>query len=181
MHQESQGIDAVQMSEAYVFASPPAEGTRPKSNQSRTSPKPHPRYPVLTVPLSSRRHRGNYDSRLQKMRSAGPKSRKGHQKKTFQGSKKNFQFQIKKTFLGIKKTFSGSKKTLRLKSVNSDRDRKGPGRNTQNCRHLWTRIGSSRLKSVNRDRDRKGPGRKTQNCQSLMDARRVFASQQCQQ
>ena len=32
--------------------------------------------------------------------------------------------------------------------VNSDRD-PGGGRETQNCRHFWTRLGSSRLKSVN--------------------------------
>ena len=59
-----------------------------------------------------------------------------------------------------------------FKNVNSHRDRKGPGREAQNCRHFWTRVGSSRLKSVNshRDRsvnshrDRKGPGRETQNC-----------------
>ena len=50
------------------------------------------------------------------------------------------------------------------KSVDSHRDRKGPGRETQNCRHFWTRVGSSRLKSVNSHRDRKGPGRETQNC-----------------
>ena len=30
----------------------------------------------------------------------------------------------------------------------------GPGRETQNCRHCWTRLGSSRLKSVNSHRDR---------------------------
>ena len=37
-------------------------------------------------------------------------------------------------------------------------------RETQNCRHFWTRIGSSRLKAVNSHRDRKGPARETQNC-----------------
>ena len=61
----------------------------------------------------------------------------------------------------------------------------GRGRETQNCRHFWTRPGSShlksvnshkdqggrwtrlassRLKSVNRHRDRGGRGRETQNC-----------------
>ena len=40
------------------------------------------------------------------------------------------------------------------KSVNSQRDRGGPGRETQHCRHFWTRLGSSRLKSVNSHRDR---------------------------
>ena len=73
----------------------------------------------------------------------------------------------------IKKTIFQSKKNLvvnlsdfekGLKSVNSHRDRKGPGRETQNCRRFWTRVGSSRLKSVNSHRDRKGPGGETQNC-----------------
>ena len=50
------------------------------------------------------------------------------------------------------------------KSVNSHRDRGGPGRETQNCRHFWTRLASSRLKGVNSYRDRGGPGRETQNC-----------------
>ena len=40
----------------------------------------------------------------------------------------------------------------------------GPGREAQNCRHFWTRLGSSRLKSVNSHRDWGGPGRDTQNC-----------------
>ena len=40
----------------------------------------------------------------------------------------------------------------------------GPGCETQNCRHFWTRPGSSRLKSVNSHRDRGGPGCETQNC-----------------
>ena len=40
----------------------------------------------------------------------------------------------------------------------------GRGRETQNCRHFWTRLGSSRLKSVNSHRDRGGGGRETQNC-----------------
>ena len=33
----------------------------------------------------------------------------------------------------------------------------GRGRETQNCRHFWTRIGSSHLKSVNSHRDRSPP------------------------
>ena len=37
-------------------------------------------------------------------------------------------------------------------------------REMQNCRHFWTRLGSSRLKSVNSHRDRGGRGRETQNC-----------------
>ena len=37
-------------------------------------------------------------------------------------------------------------------------------RETRNCRHFWTRLGSSPLKSVNRHKDRRGRGRETQNC-----------------
>ena len=40
----------------------------------------------------------------------------------------------------------------------------GPGRETQNCRHFWTRLASLRVKSVNSHKDRGGPGRETQNC-----------------
>ena len=40
----------------------------------------------------------------------------------------------------------------------------GRGRETQNCRHFWTRLASLRLKSVNSHRDRGGRGRETQNC-----------------
>ena len=50
------------------------------------------------------------------------------------------------------------------KCQQSNRDRGGPGRETQNCRHFWTCLGSSRLNSVNSHRDRGGPGRETQNC-----------------
>ena len=50
------------------------------------------------------------------------------------------------------------------KSVNSHSDRGGRARETQNCRHFWTRLGSSRLKSVNSHRDRGGHGREAQNC-----------------
>ena len=52
----------------------------------------------------------------------------------------------------------------RLKSVNILRDRGGPGRETQICRHFWTRVASLRLKGVNRLRDRGCPGRETQKC-----------------
>ena len=39
--------------------------------------------------------------------------------------------------------------------ANSHRDRGGgPGRETQNCRHFWTRVGSSRLRSANSHRDK---------------------------
>ena len=79
--------------------------------------------------------------------------------------------------------------------------RGGPGRETHNCPHFWTRPESSRIKSVNSHRDRGSPGRETQNCQhfwkqsrgsggpwsrnaelsSLLDSSRVLASQKCQQ
>ena len=47
----------------------------------------------------------------------------------------------------------------------------GPGRETQNCRHFWTRLASSRLKSVNSHRDRGGPGREAQNCRHFWTRR----------
>ena len=50
------------------------------------------------------------------------------------------------------------------KSVSSHTDRGGRVRETQNCRHFWTRLASSRLKSVNNHRDRGGRGREAQNC-----------------
>ena len=50
------------------------------------------------------------------------------------------------------------------KSVNSHRDRGGRGRETQNSRHFWTRLGSSRLKRAKSHRDRGGRVRETQNC-----------------
>ena len=40
------------------------------------------------------------------------------------------------------------------KSVNSHRVRGGRGRETQNCRHYWTRLASPCLKSVNSHKDR---------------------------
>ena len=51
-------------------------------------------------------------------------------------------------------------------------------RETQNCRHFWTRVASSRLKSV------KGSGgswSRNAELSSLLDSRCVFASQKCQQ
>ena len=53
---------------------------------------------------------------------------------------------------------------LRVSKVSRVGDRGGRGRETQNCRHFWTRPGSSHLKSVNRHGDRGGRGRETQNC-----------------
>ena len=69
----------------------------------------------------------------------------------------------------------------RLKSVNSDRDQGGRGRETQNCRHFWTRLGSSRLKSVNSHGDPGGSWSRNAELSTLLDSPRVFASQQCQQ
>ena len=68
--------------------------------------------------------------------------------------------------------------TSRLKSVNSHRDRKGPGRERQICRHFWTRVGSSRLKKVNSHRD---PGSWSRNAElpSLLDSCLVFVPQNC--
>ena len=51
-----------------------------------------------------------------------------------------------------------------LQKCQHHRDQGGRGRETQNCRHFWTRLGSSRLKSVNSHRDRGGRGREAQNC-----------------
>ena len=85
-------------------------------------------------------------------------------KTTFLPIKKTFSSRSKKLFRHQKKNFFCIKKKYCCKSVDSHRDRKGPGRETQNCRHFWTRVGSSHLKSVNSHRDRKGPGRETQNC-----------------
>ena len=56
----------------------------------------------------------------------------------------------------------------RLNSVNSHRGRGGPGRETQNCRHFWTRPVSSRLKSVNNHGDRRSWWR-TAELSSLLD------------
>ena len=67
------------------------------------------------------------------------------------------------------------------KSVNSHRDRAGPGRETQNCRHFWTRLGSSRRKGVNSHRDRAGPGRETQNCRHFWTRLRFSRLKKCQQ
>ena len=101
--------------------------------------------------------------------------------------------------------------TLRITKVSTVKGiRGGRGRQTQNCRHFWTRLGSSRLKSVN-FRDRGGVvvakpktvvtfglvsglrvskasisgigGSWLRNAElsSLLDSPRVFASQKCQQ
>ena len=69
---------------------------------------------------------------------------------------------------------------LRVSKVSTVTDRKGPGRETQNCRHFWTRVGSSRLKSVNSHRS-EGSWSRNAELSSLLDSRRVFASQKCQQ
>ena len=56
----------------------------------------------------------------------------------------------------------------------------GRGRETQNCRHFWTRLGSSRLKSANSHRDRGVVVAKPRTVVTL-DSSRLFASQKCQQ
>ena len=68
-------------------------------------------------------------------------------------------------------TFYGS----HYKNVNSHRDRGGRGRETQNCRHFWTRLGCPRLNSVNSRRDRGGRRREAQHPElsSLLDSSRV--------
>ena len=50
-------------------------------------------------------------------------------------------------------------KVLTVTGIGGDHSRE-----TQNCRHFWTRLASSRLNSVNSDRDGGGRGRETQNC-----------------
>ena len=46
----------------------------------------------------------------------------------------------------------------------------GRGRETQNCRHFWSRLGSSRLKSVNSLRDRGGSWSRNPELSSLLDS-----------
>ena len=57
----------------------------------------------------------------------------------------------------------------------------GRGRETQNCRHFWTRLASSRLKNVNGHRDQGGSWSRNPELSSLLDSCWVFASQKCQQ
>ena len=52
------------------------------------------------------------------------------------------------------------------------------GCETQNCRHFWTRLGSSRLKSVNSHRDRGGSWSRNAELSPLLDSPRVFASRE---
>ena len=59
--------------------------------------------------------------------------------------------------------------------------RGGRGRETQNCPHFWTRLGSSRLKSVNIHRDPGWSWSRSPELSSLLDSSCVFASQKCQQ
>ena len=67
-----------------------------------------------------------------------------------------------------------------LKSVNSHRDPGGRSRETQHCRHFWTRLGSSRLKSVN-SHGSGGSWSRNAALSSLLDASRFFVSEKCQQ
>ena len=64
---------------------------------------------------------------------------------------------------GLSSLLDSSRLFASQKCQHIHRDRGGRGRETQNCRHFWTRPASSRLKSVNIHRDR-GRGRETQNC-----------------
>ena len=70
---------------------------------------------------------------------------------------------------------------LRYKNVNSHRDRGGPGRETQNCRHFWTCLWSSRLESVNSHKDGRETWSRNAELSSLLDLYLVLASQKCQQ
>ena len=69
---------------------------------------------------------------------------------------------------------------LRVSKVSTVTNRKGPACETQNCRHFWTRVGSSRLKSVN-SHTSEGSWSRNAELSSLLDSRQVFASQKCQQ
>ena len=66
------------------------------------------------------------------------------------------------------------------KSVNSQGDRGGRARETQNCRDFWGPLLSSRLKSANSHGDRGGHGRETQNCRHFWGPL-LSSSQNCQQ
>ena len=50
----------------------------------------------------------------------------------------------------------------------------GPGRETQNCRHFWTRLASSRLKRANSHRDQGGSWSRNAEFSSLFDSSCVF-------
>ena len=57
----------------------------------------------------------------------------------------------------------------------------GRGRETQNCRHFWTRLVSPCLNSVNSHRDRGGSWSRNPELSSLLDSSRLSVSQQSQQ
>ena len=70
---------------------------------------------------------------------------------------------------------------FRVSKASTVTGREGRGRETQNCRHFWTRLGSLRLKSVDSHRDWGGSWSRNAELSSLLDSSRVFASQKCQQ
>ena len=80
----------------------------------------------------------------------------------------------KSTVTGIREVLVAKRRTivtfglasgLRVSKVSTLTGIRGVGgRERQNRRHFWPRLGSSRLKSVNSHRDPGGPGRETQNC-----------------
>ena len=78
-------------------------------------------------------------------------------------------------FLGVEKSSGNAERSSLLNSrrvsasqeCQQSQESGGPGRETQNCRHFWTRVGSSRLKSISSHRNRQGRGRETQNCRQL--------------
>ena len=51
----------------------------------------------------------------------------------------------------------------------------------QDCRHFWTRLGSSRLKMCQQSRDSGGSWSRNPELSSLLDSSRLFASHRCQQ
>ena len=69
---------------------------------------------------------------------------------------------------------------LCVSKVSTVTDRGGPGRETQHCRHFWTRLASSCLKSVN-GHGSGGSWSRNAELSSLLDASRSFVPQKCQQ
>ena len=77
--------------------------------------------------------------------------------------------------LGVEKSSGNAERSSLLNSrrvsasqeCQQSQESGGPGRETQNCRHFWTRVGSSRFKSISSHRNRRGRGREAQNCRQL--------------
>ena len=70
---------------------------------------------------------------------------------------------------------------LRLNSVNSHRDREGRGREAQNCRHSWIRLGSSAPHKCQQSQGSGGSCSRNPELSSLVDSSRVSVSPKCQQ